>query len=504
MRRSTDQSALRRLASGFAVGATLLGATVAGITSASAATTTTPDTGYTVSINQGNVPTTAAAYANHSCDEFTGKAATADGWLFVASPDNFTSFEAVFDQGTVFYNDPGHRTSTDGTTVAFPKPHDHLAVTTPDGWTLRNAFAVLDGTKAFFTLSHTCAATQHPKPTVSFNDNCDTGGIVVTLGNTAGTGPADFTLVYGGSSHSVTVPAGGSTPVTVPVDEDTTGSVTVSAAGLEGSPVTHTWARNCSSNNEQTPAAAPTAAFDHGCDLGGIRVTLGNVAGTAPADFTVHYDGADHAFTVAPGASTAFTVPVAEDTSSTVTVTATGLAAQSDSWSRNCSTTVPPASHGVNPAVSFSNACTTGITALLSNMQLDDTTTDTVTFTVTTPSGAAEQVPVNANQIVKRSYAVAEGTTGTVSVEAPGLLKQTHSYAKKCTSVLGEKLTKGTKGTKGTKTPTPAVEGSKVAKLPMTGAYTSTMLRLALIMTLVGAGLALAGRRRYQPRHARG
>jgi hypothetical protein len=290
--------------------------------------------------------------------------------------------------------------------------------------------------------------------------------------------------------------------VTVPVAEDTTGSVTVSAAGLAGSPLTHTWARNCSTDTEQTPTAAPTAAFDHNCGLGGIRVTLGNAAGTAPADFTVHYDGVDHSVSVAPGATTAFTVPVAEDTTSTVTVSATGLTTQSDTFARNCSATVPPAGHGVNPAVSFSTACTTGLTTLLSNMQLDDTTTDTVTFTVTTPGGTTEQVDVNANQIVKRSYSVAEGTTGTVSVEAPGLVKQSKSYAKNCTSVLGEKLTKGTKGTKGTKTPKPAVEGSKVAQLPMTGAPAGAMVEGSLLLLLGGVGLSVAGRRRYRPRHA--
>jgi hypothetical protein len=335
-------------------------------------------------------------------------------------------------------------------------------------------------------------------PTVAFNDSCDRGGTVVTLGNADGTSPARFTLTYGGSDHTVDVPAGGSSEQLVAVAEDTTGSVTISAPGLAGSPVTHQWARNCATDTEAPPAAAPTVEFAHSCDLGGIRVTLGNTAGTAPVEFTVHYDGADHAYPVAAGASTAFTVLVAEDTDSTVTVSAPGLATQSDSWSRNCSATVPPEQHGVNPAVSFTNACTTGITAVLSNMKLDDTTTDAVTFTVTTPSGAVEQVAVAPNQISKRSYAVAEGTTGTVSVVAPGLAKQTQSYAKNCTSVLGEKLTKGTKTAH-----KPAVEGSQVVRLPMTGAPASALLRLAFVLTLLGTGLVLAGRRRHRPLHAR-
>jgi hypothetical protein len=281
--------------------------------------------------------------------------------------------------------------------------------------------------------------------------------------------------------------------------------VTVSAAGLSGSPITQSWARNCTPDTEQPPpaAAAPTASVTHGCDIGGFRVTLGNAAGTAPADFTVTYDGTGHAFSVPAGTTTTFTVPVAEDTSSMVTVTASGLTSVSDSWSRNCSATVPAEQHAVNPAVSFSTACTTGITVVLSNMKLDDTTTDAVTFIVTTPAGDTEQIVVTANQITKRSYPVAEGTTGTVTVEAPGLAKQSKTYAKKCTSVLGEKITKGTKGTKTPQAHKPAVEGSQVARLPMTGSPTSAMLGSALVLTVAGAGLALAGRRRHQPLRAR-
>src|SRR5438270_4969922 len=194
MRRSATRSVLRRLGAAVAVGATLVGTSAAGMLAATAAVTTKPDTGYAVSINQGNVPTTAPGFSSHGCsaDEFGNKAATDDGWLFVASPSNFTSFEAVYDHGTVFYNDPSHRTSTTGTTVSFPKPNQHLAVTTPGGWTLINAYANLTsakkGSKAFFTLSHTCAATQQPPatssaPTASFNSSCDAQGIVVTRGN---------------------------------------------------------------------------------------------------------------------------------------------------------------------------------------------------------------------------------------------------------------------------------------------------------------------------------
>jgi hypothetical protein len=486
-------------------------ASMAGVSVALAATGAQPDTGYAVSINQGNVPTTASSYDGRGCDEFTDKAGTADGWLFVASPDNFTSFEAVFDQGTVFYNDPQHRTSSPATSVSFPKPNEHLAVVTPAGWTLQNAYAVLDGDATFFTLSHTCPATQDtaPAPTASFSDSCDLGAIVVTLGNTAGSAAAHFTLTYGGADHTVDVPAGASTTQQVPVTEDTTGTVTVNAPGLANAPVTHTWARNCadSGSTQGAGTAAPTASLEHSCDIGGFRVSLGNVAGTAPADFTLHYDGTDHAEQVAAGATKTVTVPVAEDTSSTISVSAPGLTTQSDTFARDCSATVPAQAHAVNPAVSFANACVSGITATLSNMQVDDATTDAVTFSITTPSGAVEQVVVGPNQITKRSFDVADGTTGVLSVEAPGLAKQSTSYAKSCTAVLGEKLVNGGAKTPGgiktTETPSSAVAGEKVTQLPMTGSATAQWLRASLLLLLTGSALALAGRRPYRPRHAR-
>jgi hypothetical protein len=140
-------------------------------------------------------------------------------------------------------------------------------------------------------------------------------------------------------------------------------------------------------------------------------------------------------------------------------------------------------------------------------MQVDDATTDAVTFSITTPSGAVEQVVVGPNQITKRSFDVADGTTGVLSVEAPGLAKQSTSYAKSCTAVLGEKLVNGGAKTPGgiktTETPSSAVAGEKVTQLPMTGSATAQWLRASLLLLLTGSALALAGRRPYRPRHAR-
>jgi uncharacterized repeat protein (TIGR01451 family) len=139
-----------------------------------------------------------------------------------------------------------------------------------------------------------------------------------------------------------------------------------------------------------------------------------------------------------------------------------------------------------DPAVSFANACTSGITVTLTNMQVDDTTTDPVTFTVVSPSGKTKHVTVRADQIVRLSYKVREDTKATVTVTAPGLSKTTHSYAKNCTSVLGEKVVK-----------TPKVKGEK-AQLPFTGMPAGLATIIAMLMLTAGAALSVVGRRRAE------
>src|SRR5947209_5751210 len=516
---SSDRSVFRRLAAASAV--TIVGSVTwaAAVTSASAATTETPPSGYTVSINQGNVPTTASGFSGHSCDEFSGKAADQDGWLFVASPSDFARFQAVFDGGTVYWHAPAH---ADSNAVSFPKPYEHLAVVTPAGYTLENAYAVLqasknDKSKAFFTLSHTCPATQQPQPqsnpTVTFANNCDTHAIDVTLGNT-GNAAAVFTLT-GGLSKQDTVAPGATQPESVPAGQDGTATVTVAADHLASSPVTHTFdTATCPSSPPPTTSPKPAVTLTHGCDVGGIGVRLDNT-GTASADFVVTYGGSDHHFTVTPGGSTTFTVPVANGTTKTVTATSGGQQLGSETFTANCGPTTGPSTgpdtgqtggttgggttgqHAINPAASFGTSCTSGITATLSNMKLDDSTMEPVTFTITTPAGATETVTVAADQLVKRSYPVKEDTTGTLTVTAPGMAKQTKSYAKNCTSVLGEKVSKGTKkpATK------PAVQGEKVTKLPFTGVPAGELAAEAVALLGAGTLLTYAGRRR-RPRGA--
>lgn len=149
-------------------------------------------------------------------------------------------------------------------------------------------------------------------------------------------------------------------------------------------------------------------------------------------------------------------------------------------------TAVDAAAGVTDPAVSFGNSCKAGITVTLTNMQVDDTTTDPVTFTVVSPSGSTKHVTVRADQMVRLSYKVKEDTTGTVTVTAPGLSKTTHSYAKNCTSVLGEKVVKS---------PKPQVKGEK-AQLPFTGMPTALVALLGALMLAVGGGLSILGRKR--------
>ena len=149
-------------------------------------------------------------------------------------------------------------------------------------------------------------------------------------------------------------------------------------------------------------------------------------------------------------------------------------------------TDVAAAAALTDPAVSFGNSCANGISVTLTNMKVDDTTTDPVTFTVVGPNGATKHVTVRADQIVKLNYKVKEDTTGTVTVSAPGLSKTTHSFAKNCTKVLGEKVVK---------TPKPAVQGEK-AQLPFTGMPAALVALVGGVMLAAGGGLSVLGRKR--------
>jgi len=231
----------------------------------------------------------------------------------------------------------------------------------------------------------------------------------------------------------------------------------------------------------QTETTPPTASITPGCD----SVTVTFNAGSDAEEFTVNPAGTSGSDTVdvdANGSSQkSYDVTAANPTVTVFDSDENQLATFTRESSCDEEQSV------TNPAVSFKNACASGITVTLSNTQVDDTLTSPVTFTITTPSGSTQHVTVNANQIVRRHYAVAEDTTGTVTVSAPGLTAVTHSFAKNCTQVLGEKTVKPPTNVKGTKT---------VRQLPFTGLPTGWATLIAGSLLALGTGLMWAGRRR--------
>jgi hypothetical protein len=130
------------------------------------------------------------------------------------------------------------------------------------------------------------------------------------------------------------------------------------------------------------------------------------------------------------------------------------------------------------PTADLSASCGTGISAVLSNINGDQP----VTFRVTPPAGAAEDVTVAADKIVRRVYPVAAGVRQPLTVSAPGMATATKSLPATCkaaaaTHVLGEKVTRK---------PTRTV--ATAPRLPFTGPGFPAGPGLAL-----GLGLVLAG-----------
>ncbi|MDQ1747423.1 MAG: hypothetical protein QOD07_1686 [Frankiaceae bacterium] len=243
----------------------------------------------------------------------------------------------------------------------------------------------------------------------------------------------------------------------------------------------------CAGDPSQTP---PVTTVPTTGDVTGTcaKATVTVDAGTSDADVEIDPAGTGTAQEVTVPAGHESVVDVAVDAAHpTVTATDKATSNQLGTYTRSgsCGSSQQGA---VDPKVSFTTSCARGIGVVLSNMKLDDTTTDDVTFTVTTPAGATQHVTVTADHIVKRYYPVGEDTTGVVTVAAPGLSTTSKSYAKNCTHVLGEKVTRTPK--------TPKVLGEKVSRLPFTGLPAWEMTALAAGMCLVGAACTRAGRRR--------
>jgi len=228
---------------------------------------------------------------------------------------------------------------------------------------------------------------------------------------------------------------------------------------------------------------APTGTVTGDCD----NATVDVAAGSDDTTFVIDHDGTTQQDEVAAGNGDEVVIPWSGDSTVSVSVLdGEGTLDTADRDSAACDNVEPV----TNPAVSFANACKTGISVTLSNMNLDDTTNDDVTFTVVSPRGKTKHVNVRADQLVKLVFPVVEDTTATVTVSAPGLSATSHSFKKDCAAVLGEKVVKP-----------PAVQGEQ-EQLPFTGLPASVAAYVAGLMLAVGGALTALGRRRSGERSA--
>src|SRR5581483_3209500 len=126
----------------------------------------------TISINPGNVPTTAQGFNTHTCDpnQGGGPFPGMDVWVFVLpgnhdTSGDFKSLTAVFADGSVSINttdNPGNFSN------GGPSTSKAWIITTA-GRTLTGGSAVITGTADFFNLTHTCPASGSPSPSPSMS-----------------------------------------------------------------------------------------------------------------------------------------------------------------------------------------------------------------------------------------------------------------------------------------------------------------------------------------------
>jgi TQXA domain-containing protein len=148
-------------------------------------------------------------------------------------------------------------------------------------------------------------AQARPGPAAEVVDVCAPEGVLIKLSNTGGA-PASFTVT--GVAEPISVAAGSSTDVVVPVGEDADYDIAVASEG---------YSRTFAGNRDCARIAQPSAEATPSCVDGGLSVRLGN-SGDGPAEFVV----ADLPVTVPPSETRVVVVPVAEDTAYNVTVRA--------------------------------------------------------------------------------------------------------------------------------------------------------------------------------------
>jgi hypothetical protein len=185
----------------------------------------------TIPVHASQVPTTAAGFTNHSCDNIPGGAsATLDGWAFVL-PGNkgaFVSLTLTFTKAdgttTTVGVPPSGGILTNGTSKAW--------VQTPKGWTLTAASAVITGSAAqgYFNITHTCPATGSPSPSPSASKS-NTPSPSPSTGDTSTSPSASPSGSASASGPATTGPTSGS-------PSGAGGVATSPAGGISGLPVT--------------------------------------------------------------------------------------------------------------------------------------------------------------------------------------------------------------------------------------------------------------------------
>lgn len=240
----------------------------------------------------------------------------------------------------------------------------------------------------------------------------------------------------------------------------------------------------CGVNNLPPPPPPP----------GGGQVTVNGQCDTTTQgyDWTVTASpkaaGVDGTWTPAGGSATNWTTDAsgAATFSSGVGQNVIDFAVTTANWTgpATASTAACVPQTAADPQVTEANHCVSGMNLTLSNMN----GTADETFTVVEPDGTTEQVLVRAGQLKKLVFAIEEDTTGTLSVTAPGLAKQSFAYHKNCATVLGIKQTR--------KPPT-VVKGEN-AQLPFTGFDTKRALLDGSVVFFLGAVLCILGARRKE------
>lgn len=340
--------------------------------------------------------------------------------------------------------------------------------TTPAG-TNSITVALDPAAPAGWSVTQPAAATPNPCGTVNtVNPSATAAASCNTLSAhlVGGTNGATFDIDHNGVTDHVTVGAN----QTADPSYNNSGpgaTITVSIGGVQKASAK---ASN-SCGGPPTPASATANA-----DCTALTAVLDG--GTNGATFTIVEPGGTHTETVAGGATK--NVSYGTGNGATITVSSGGTVLDSASAPTNCVGSAAP-------QVSEANHCKSGMNLTLSNMN----GTADVTFTVVKPDGSTQQVTVRAGQLKKLAFAVTEDTTGTLSVTAPGLAKQSFAYKKDCASVLGVKHTR-----KPPHTPQKPVVKGEHAQLPFTGFDTRRALLDGAGLFFFGAVLCMLGARR--------